>query len=93
MAKSKKNTGYVEKKTAEYAEFDEVEEHKALQIRFPAALYEKISEHAKKERRSFNAEVVYCLEKFFASDVSAKMSPDDMRDFLTHLLYPQSLPK
>jgi len=85
MAKSKK----VEK----YTEFDEPLEWRAQQIRFPVTLYNKISERAKKELRSFNAEVVYCLEKFFASGASTNMSADDMRDFLTHLLYPKSLPK
>ena len=85
MAKSKK----AEKQT----DHDEPSDWRAQQIRFPAALYEKISERAKKEHRSFNAEVVYCLEKFFISDASIPMSADDMRDFLTHLLYPKTLPK
>jgi hypothetical protein len=75
-----------------YEEFDKTE-YKALQIRFPLALYNRIQELAKKERRSFNGEVIYCLEKFFISDVSQEMTADDMKDFLTHLLYPQSLPK
>jgi len=95
MGKSKK-TGkdeQAEKKIDEYADYDEPEMTKALQIRFPVALYNKIQERAKRERRSFNAETVYCLEKFFISDVSALTSADDMRNFLTHLLYPQSLPK
>ena len=81
------------KKTDDYTEFDDVDMTKALQIRFPVNLYEKIQDRAKKERRSFNGEVIYCLEKFFISEVSEKMSADDLRDFLTHLLYPGSLPK
>jgi hypothetical protein len=83
-------SGIVMEKTDEN---EDVEEVRALQIRFPLPLYEKIQERAKAERRSINAEVVYCLEKFFVSDVSQKMSADDMRDFLTHLLYPGTLPK
>jgi predicted HicB family RNase H-like nuclease len=93
MAKSKKPKENIDKKVSEYAEFDDPEMTKALQIRFPVALYERLNELAKKERRSFNAEVVYCLEKFFASDASSAMSGEDMRNFLTHLLYPESLPK
>jgi hypothetical protein len=79
------------KKIEDYEDFDK-QEYKALQIRFPVNLYNQIQERAKKEHRSFNGEVIYCLEKFLVSDVSQKMSADDMRDFLTHLLYPQSLP-
>jgi hypothetical protein len=75
------------------ANTEDTEEFRALQIRFPLPLYDKIQERAKAERRSINAEVVYCLEKFFVSDASQKMSADDMRDFLTHLLYPGNLPK
>lgn len=95
MGKSKKadKDEQAKKKNDGYAEYDEPEMTKALQIRFPVNLYEKIQARAKQERRSFNAEVVYCLEKFFVSDPSVPMSADDMRDFLTHLLYPQSLPK
>jgi hypothetical protein len=72
---------------------EDTEEYRALQIRFPFSLYEKIQERAKQERRSFNAEVIYCLEKFFISDISQNMSSDDLRAFLTHLLYPGELPK
>jgi hypothetical protein len=78
-------------KTEDYEDFDK-QEYKALQIRFPVNLYNQIQDRAKKEHRSFNGEVIYCLEKFLASDASQKMSADDMKDFLTHLLYPQSLP-
>jgi len=84
---------YVRKKTEEYADYDAPEMTKAIQIRFPKWLYDKISERAKREHRSFNGEVVYSLEKYFVSDASVKMSADDTRDFLTHLLYPESLPK
>jgi hypothetical protein len=75
-----------------YEDFDKID-YKALQIRFPIALYNRIQERSKKERRSFNGEVIYCLEKFFVSDISQKMTADDMKDFLTHLLHPQSLPQ
>ena len=81
------------KKIEEYSEYEDPEMTKALQIRFPVNLYDKIQERAKKEHRSFNGEVIYCLEKFFVSEASEKMSADDLRDFLTHLLYPGSLPK
>jgi hypothetical protein len=72
---------------------ENTEAYRALQIRFPLNLYEKIQERARKERRSFNAEVIYCLEKFFVSDTAQAMSADDLRAFLTHLLYPGTLPK
>jgi hypothetical protein len=80
-------------KDCEMENTEDVEEFRALQIRFPLPLYKKIQERAKAERRSINAEVIYCLEKFFVSDASQKMSADDMRDFLTHLLYPGTLPE
>ena len=41
------------------------EKTKALQMRFPAWLYDLILERAEKSRRSFNAEALFCLEKFF----------------------------
>ena len=41
------------------------EETKALQIRFPVAMYNKLSENAEKSRRSLNSEVIVCLEKYF----------------------------
>ena len=52
------------KKSNEDTEF-EPEKTKATQVRFPVALYEKIQERAKKGYRSFNGEVVYCLEHYF----------------------------
>jgi hypothetical protein len=80
-------------KDYEMANNEDIEEYRALQIRFPLSLYEKIQERAKKERRSINAEVVYCLEKFFVSDAAQAMSADDLKSFITHLLYPGTLPK
>jgi hypothetical protein len=40
------------------------EEYRALQIRFPVPLYDKLQERAKKSRRSLNAEVLVCLESY-----------------------------
>jgi hypothetical protein len=75
-------------KTADYEDFDK-QEYKALQIRFPINLYNRIQERAKTEHRSFNGEVIHFLEKFLASEASPKMTADEARDFLTHLLCPQ----
>jgi hypothetical protein len=40
------------------------EDIKALQIRFPIALYNLLSERADKSRRSLNAEVIVSLEEY-----------------------------
>ena len=39
-------------------------EKKALQVRFPAALYNLLKERSEKSRRSLNAEIVFSLEKY-----------------------------
>ena len=41
------------------------EEVKALQVRFPLDMYERLAKGAKKSRRSLNAEIIFCLEGFF----------------------------
>jgi hypothetical protein len=43
------------------------QEVKAIQIRFPASLYEELKRRSRESRRSFNAEVVVSLERLFAS--------------------------
>jgi hypothetical protein len=43
------------------------EDIKALQIRFPIALYNQLSERADKSRRSLNAEVIVSLEEYLAA--------------------------
>ena len=42
------------------------EETKATQVRFPASMYDRLTEMAKKSRRSLNAEIITCLEAYFA---------------------------
>jgi hypothetical protein len=42
------------------------EETKALQVRFPAKIYNQLTEMAKKSRRSLNAEIIICLEEHLA---------------------------
>jgi hypothetical protein len=42
------------------------EKTKALQVRFPVDMYERLAKGAKKSRRSLNAEIVTCLEELFS---------------------------
>jgi hypothetical protein len=49
----------------------EPKEVKGIQIRFPASLYEEIKKRSKEDRRSFNAEVVVCLERIFEPEGDA----------------------
>ena len=41
------------------------DETKALQVRFPIPMYNLLLEESKKSRRSLNAEIITCLEKYF----------------------------
>ena len=41
------------------------EETKATQVRFPASMYQRLTEGAKKSRRSLNGEIIFCLEEYF----------------------------
>jgi len=41
------------------------EETKATQVRFPADLYNRLTEMAKKSHRSLNAEIIFSLEEYF----------------------------
>ena len=41
------------------------EETKATQVRFPASMYNRLTERAKKSRRSLNGEIIFCLEEYF----------------------------
>ena len=41
------------------------EETKALQVRFPTKMYDRLTEMARKSRRSLNAEIIVCLEEYF----------------------------
>jgi len=42
------------------------EETKALQIRFPIDMYNRLQEYAKKSRRSINSEVIASIEALFS---------------------------
>jgi predicted DNA-binding protein len=41
------------------------EKTKALQVRLPEEMYNRLSQQAKKLRRSLNAEIITCLEEHF----------------------------
>jgi len=41
------------------------EETKATQVRFPAHMYNRLMEMAKKSHRSLNAEIIFSLEEYF----------------------------
>jgi len=60
------------------------EEIKALQIRFPFPLYNKLSERAKKSRRSLNSEVIIILEEFFTKPTKAylPLESENIKDML-----------
>ena len=53
------------------------EETKATQVRFPASMYNRLTEMAKKSRRSLNAEIIVCLEDFFKKIDAPKTSADE----------------
>jgi len=43
------------------------EETKALQVRFPVAIYQDLKKRAGKSKRSLNAEVIVSVERFIAA--------------------------
>ena len=44
------------------------ESTKALQVRFPENMYNRLARNAKINRRSLNAEIVFCLEEYFSEE-------------------------
>ena len=57
---------------------------KAFQIRLPLKVYDELSESAKKNLRSLNAEIIIILRKYFQmiADSEAK---DELIEVLTHV--------
>ena len=51
------------------------EETKALQVRFPTSMYNRLTEMAKKSRRSLNAEIITCMEAYLTGYEEALESP------------------
>jgi hypothetical protein len=47
-------------------------QEKPVTVRFPLELYERLMLLAKQERRSFNAQVVYLVEKAVEGDGNAR---------------------